>query len=1340
VRYGIVSDVHANIQAWNAVLKDMRRQGVDVILCLGDVIGYGPNPAEVLESCYNNCDHFILGNHDAVIGNRLDSDLFNDNAKFLIEWTRTQLSDAAEGFFAEMPLKMSGEGFCCAHGELALPGRFNYIYEAQDATESFNSNESPLMFVGHTHFPAKFSLNPQSPQINTLDATNGILNPHERYLINVGSVGDPRDGQTTASYCIFDQDKNHLSFRKVPFDVEAFRTSLLKVQLPIKPFFLQVFDGNNSETQTIKDMKRMETHQAVKSKADQNIASDSLSKTYSRTNITFCLDSAKKTAQFKTRQKSNTETDEVTKSKTKIIAGILTAIVVLFTVAILINSKSAPDKPKIDPTPKVTVKPVTPATPVNAVTPVIPAQRPKVPERPKLPNHTFAEFEKKLYPVGWKSYGRAFNQTALSTNTLHKGSVVSAIDGKYFMGSLNADMKHSLDALSLTGTLKSPVFKLTHQFLNILLYAPNATKATLVIIDEVNLPIQSNHVSTNTLAMTHLDTSEYIGKRARLTFVDKSTKHFIAFDRITFTDSPKDEFSPGAENVLGTHQKEPQSNLFAEAGSKLLLADFDGTLEILDKIDTSLKKSINSLVTSNTPVLANSIKSASGAKLRINSHGQFLLTEPGTKKSDTYTIKGSFSDSSFSTLILNSTQHPLFKNASGTGANNMFLVPEVKMKIHKNDTVIDVVFKPSPKDTPKVGDLVKEFKRSYISTKKISLENGDHYVITMNFSGAKGKKVISQFPIIVTSAKAKNRVKITTSKDGTCLVLPVKRMPLTNIYTVSGYLSLKSKISAILLEVLDDETLPSSGPGFSKGNFTLTDFSLKVNDKSINFIQCSAEFSNNKFPIAAAIDGKTKSGWAIAPQVGKSHKAVFQLSQPITKTGRATTFKFVLSQLLRVGKESLTIGKFRLSALSDFPKSVKEYKNIKIAPSIKSSTALLGSFTLSFQSKVPEVELYKKSVTNLRNFSEKGVLSKYLWQTFIDDIGKTVELDLIDQNKQAVKISTSIRRISKGNIYLKSTKIQFKHLSKEEIIKRLSRFDDGEVAYWINKKTLAQNIDKIKSYSPSHTLLKIANDSNVTAGIFGKYIDLWILNKTTGAIQINSIKRTFSPKQYSSSNFLTPPNMPGYKPPATLIHSVYNLGRSHNLQTIKLNKSDNEVKALIIRDNLGKVIWQSNVPLKTNTPQTFLIDPKYQTPLKENLAFKKSFTQSNPNANSNGLTDGYYNDISPFSYRTDIKPVFPKTATIDLQTITEINTLRIIPAKTGATKTISFSTSQDGKSFTSAAKVTVPKTNSQNPITLHIKEVKARFVKISFDDHHPDKNGAKHLHSCPLAEFEIYSY
>ena len=96
MRYAIVSDIHANLQAWQAVLKDIKKKDVDAILCLGDVVGYGPDPAAVLDSCYEECSYFILGNHDAVIGKRLDSNLFNDSAKYIIEWTKNQLTDQAE--------------------------------------------------------------------------------------------------------------------------------------------------------------------------------------------------------------------------------------------------------------------------------------------------------------------------------------------------------------------------------------------------------------------------------------------------------------------------------------------------------------------------------------------------------------------------------------------------------------------------------------------------------------------------------------------------------------------------------------------------------------------------------------------------------------------------------------------------------------------------------------------------------------------------------------------------------------------------------------------------------------------------------------------------------------------------------------------------------------------------------------------------------------------------------------------------------------------------------------------------------------------------------------------
>ena len=253
MRSAIVTDIHANIQAWEAVLKDIDKMGCSEILCLGDVIGYGPNPAEVMDSTYGRLNACILGNHDAVIAGRLDKELFNDNAKMIIEWTEKQLSRDAVAYFADMPLVMECDDFLCAHAELASPGRFNYIYDTPDAVASFEAVTQPLMFVGHTHLPCYFELDPQS-NLRKKPSQDFIVSPGSRFLVNAGSVGDPRDGRVAASYVIYDHDLRKVIFRQVPFDIQGFRRNLLASGLPTTPFFLRVADGQMQETQTLKDM------------------------------------------------------------------------------------------------------------------------------------------------------------------------------------------------------------------------------------------------------------------------------------------------------------------------------------------------------------------------------------------------------------------------------------------------------------------------------------------------------------------------------------------------------------------------------------------------------------------------------------------------------------------------------------------------------------------------------------------------------------------------------------------------------------------------------------------------------------------------------------------------------------------------------------------------------------------------------------------------------------------------------------------------------------------------------------------------------------------------------
>jgi predicted phosphodiesterase len=256
MKYAIVSDIHANWQAWEAVKRDMRVAGVDGVLCLGDVIGYGPQPVRVLEDVYASCENFVLGNHDAVIGNRLDSSLFNDRAQHVIEWTREQLGDSAAAFFAEVPTTMGAPDVLCTHAEAAMPERWDYILKPLDAKPSFDATEEGIIFCGHTHVPLVVTLNVEHDSVTGVAPQDFTRADGMRYLVNVGSVGDPRDTRPEASYCIYDADTQQVKFRRVPFDYEAFRRDLLASELPVKPHFLGLIDsGAAASAEPLADMQ-----------------------------------------------------------------------------------------------------------------------------------------------------------------------------------------------------------------------------------------------------------------------------------------------------------------------------------------------------------------------------------------------------------------------------------------------------------------------------------------------------------------------------------------------------------------------------------------------------------------------------------------------------------------------------------------------------------------------------------------------------------------------------------------------------------------------------------------------------------------------------------------------------------------------------------------------------------------------------------------------------------------------------------------------------------------------------------------------------------------------------
>ena len=225
MRYAIVSDLHANLPAWKAVLADLTSMDAQRIICLGDIVGYGPQPREVLASVYRHVDAIVMGNHDAVVCGKMAPDRFNRQARTMVEWSEKRVSRKGKEFLASAALSLTGEGFVCVHGELGQPGAFNYIIEPEHTLPTWDATAAQLVFVGHSH-RAKMFVRGASGVPHPLPPEDFVLEEGKRYIVNVGSVGYPRDGDPRASYVIYDAVEQIVTFHRVAFDYEALRAAV----------------------------------------------------------------------------------------------------------------------------------------------------------------------------------------------------------------------------------------------------------------------------------------------------------------------------------------------------------------------------------------------------------------------------------------------------------------------------------------------------------------------------------------------------------------------------------------------------------------------------------------------------------------------------------------------------------------------------------------------------------------------------------------------------------------------------------------------------------------------------------------------------------------------------------------------------------------------------------------------------------------------------------------------------------------------------------------------------------------------------------------------------------
>ena len=158
MRYGIISDIHGNLEAFEAAIESLKKESIDQLFCAGDVVGYGADPEECIEKTKSTASLIIGGNHDAAVVGLMDIDRFNESARIAIEWTRNNISEEGVRFLKDLGLAFKNRHIELVHGTLQEPEEFHYMFDKNSASKTFELMEIPVTFVGHTHVPGIFSL------------------------------------------------------------------------------------------------------------------------------------------------------------------------------------------------------------------------------------------------------------------------------------------------------------------------------------------------------------------------------------------------------------------------------------------------------------------------------------------------------------------------------------------------------------------------------------------------------------------------------------------------------------------------------------------------------------------------------------------------------------------------------------------------------------------------------------------------------------------------------------------------------------------------------------------------------------------------------------------------------------------------------------------------------------------------------------------------------------------------------------------------------------------------------------------------------------------------------
>jgi predicted phosphodiesterase len=229
MKFAIIADIHANLEAFQTVLADIKEQKCTHYACVGDVVGYGANPKECLKIVRDLGMPCVKGNHDEYCSMDEQLDGFNAHAAEAVNWTRKQLNDDERQWLKDLKYFRLVTSFSMVHATLDGPQRWGYVFDKLAAAASFTYQNTSVCFFGHTHVPVAFI---RDTMVRGGTYSKFKVDPTKKYFVNVGSVGQPRDNNPKAAYVVYDVDEGVIELRRLEYDIAAAQKKILDAGLP----------------------------------------------------------------------------------------------------------------------------------------------------------------------------------------------------------------------------------------------------------------------------------------------------------------------------------------------------------------------------------------------------------------------------------------------------------------------------------------------------------------------------------------------------------------------------------------------------------------------------------------------------------------------------------------------------------------------------------------------------------------------------------------------------------------------------------------------------------------------------------------------------------------------------------------------------------------------------------------------------------------------------------------------------------------------------------------------------------------------------------------------------